>query len=91
MSNQNTEITWDDLPGYVAIIAALVDGIDQCSIRNLLENREEVHLFLLRDGLLAITEVNLPHDLEPDNRLLLAIARVMVLHRRAAKEGRALV
>ena len=89
--NHRKEIGWDDLPEYVAIVAALVEGIDQCSIHNMAENREEAHLFLLRDGLLAITEVNLPDDVQPGDKLLLAIARVQVEHLRACRDGRSLV
>ncbi len=82
------QITWDDLPDCVAVIAPLVDGIDQCGI--LIGGREECHLFLLRDGLLALTDIYLPDDLEPTEIFLRAIARVMIAHRRASKEGRAL-
>lgn len=87
--NTEHQITWGDLP-YAAYLMALEEGVDQCAIRNLETNRQEAHLFLLKDGLLAITEVNLPDDVQPDNGLLIAIGRVMVAHRRASKEGRSL-
>jgi len=86
------QISWDDIPEYVVFIAALIDGIDQCSICSVEESRgEEAHLFLWRDGLLAITELNLPGDSPPPDRLLLIMGRLICEHQRASREGRSLV
>jgi hypothetical protein len=85
-----TNITWDDLPDCVAVLSSLNDDtITQCGV--LVENRQVAHLFLLNDGLLALTDVMLPDEVEPDNRTLLVIGRVIIAHGRACKEGRALV
>ena len=85
-----TNLTWDDLPDCCAVLSGLNDGtITQCGVH--VDNRQVAHLFLLNDGLLALTDVMLPHDVQPDNRTLLVIGRVIVAHRRACKEGRTLV
>jgi hypothetical protein len=81
------QISWDDLE-YVAIIAQLNDSITQCVIT--LEGHQTAHLFLLRDGLLALTEVRFEKESEPADGLLLAIGRVLVAHLRACREGRIL-
>jgi hypothetical protein len=85
-----TNLTWDDLPDCAAVLSNLNDDtITQCGV--LVENRQVAHLFLLNDGLLALTDVMLPDETEPDNRALLVIGRVIVAHRRACKAGRTLV
>jgi hypothetical protein len=83
------QIYWDDLP-FVAIVAALDDAVIQCAIMDE-EGRQRAHLFMMRDGLLALTEIDLKSDIEPSNDLLLAIARVQVAHLKACREGRAIV
>lgn len=83
------QFTWDDLPECIATIAALVEGIDQCSLT--VEGRPGAHLLLSCDGLLSITEVYAPEEIEPDQRLMLAIGRILIAHRRANKEGRSLL
>ena len=86
--NKRNQISWDDLE-YVAILAKLNDSITQCTVTH--EGRQVAHLVLLRDGLLALTEVRFEQDREPDDGLLLAIGRVLVAHLRASREGRSLI
>jgi hypothetical protein len=90
MKNRQIErqIVWDDLP-YVAVVAELDEQMLQAAV--LFEGRQVAHLFLLKDGLLALTEVEYRSDLEPTDELLLAIARVQVAHLRACREGRSLL
>ena len=82
------QLDWDDLP-YVAQIVEMDERVLQCAI--LSEGRQVAHLFLLKDALMALTEVDFRNDLEPTDELLLAIARVQVAHLRACREGRSLV
>lgn len=82
------QITWDN-SNYTAVLAPLGDGIDQCSIA--CEGEEMAHLFLLRTGPMALVDIELKEDIEPCDGLLLAIGRILVEHKRAVREGRALV
>ena len=88
MQTYPNQLFWDDLSDCVAILAELGDSITQCGIH--VEGRHVAHLFLVNDGLLALTDVMLPDEVEPDNRTLLVIGRVLVAHRRASREGRKL-
>lgn len=82
------QLDWDDLP-HVAHLMEMDERVLQCAIHH--EGRQVAHLFLLRDGLLALTEIDLRGDLEPTDELLLAVARVQVAHLRACREGRSLL
>ena len=79
---------WDDLP-YIALISEIDEQVLQAAVLH--EGRQVAHLFLLKDGLLALTDIDLKADIEPTDQLLLAIARVQVEHLRACREGRCLV
>ena len=87
-SNNQKQIYWEDLE-YVAVIAEMNEAVIQCAITR--EGRQMAHLFLLKDGLLALTEINFEEEGEPTDGLLLAIARVQVEHLRACREGRSLI
>lgn len=87
--NVHRQIAWDDLPETVAIVGNLAETIDQCAI--LIEGHQVAHMFLLTDGMLALTDIELPDDVEPGDNLVRAIGRVLIAHRRAAREGRSLV
>ncbi len=87
MQNQK-QLSWDDLPDCFALVSPVGDSITQCGI--LRDGRPVAHLFLLNDGLLALTDLMLPDDADPDDRTLILIGRVLVAHRRATTEGRTL-
>ena len=90
MNTNHRQIQWDDLP-YVAILAPLNEQIVQCAIITHEGGCQAAHLFLLTDGLLALTDVNFRGDVPPNDDLLLAIARVQVAHLLACREGRTLL
>jgi hypothetical protein len=87
-SNNQKQLDWEDLE-YVAVLGEMNEAAIQCAIIH--EGHQLAHLFLLKDGLLALTEVNLEQEGEPTDELLLAIARVQVEHLRACREGRSLI
>ncbi len=82
------QIDWED-SNFTAVLAPLAEGIDQCSI--LQDGNERAHLFLLGDGLIAVVDIDLKEDIPPCHDLLVAIARIIVAHKVAAREGRTLV
>jgi rRNA processing protein Krr1/Pno1 len=83
------QIAWDDLAETVAIVRPLVENMHQCAI--LVEGRQVAHMFLLEDGVLALTEIEVPGDVEPSDNLVRAIGRIMIEHRRVTREGRSLL
>lgn len=87
-SNYQIQRDWEDLP-YVVLISQLDEQVLQAAVMH--EGRQLAHLFLLKDGLLALTDVDIKSDLEPCDELLLAIARIQVEHLKACREGRSLV
>ena len=82
------QLVWDDLPDCVAIVSPLNESTTQVGLHY--QGRQVAHILALDDAILALTELMLPDDTEPDTAVLIAIGRVLVAHRRASKEGRKL-
>lgn len=78
-------LDWEDLD-YIAVLSTLNGRIDQCSIRHGAGHEECAHLFLTREGLMSLVDINLPHDENPDDSLLVAIGRVVFWHKRFCLE-----
>ena len=91
MKNRTLEkqLQWDDLP-YVAVVAEFNEHALQVAVM-CDEGRQVAHLFLMKNGLMALTEVDFRADFDPSEELLLAIARVQVDHLRSCREGRSLL
>ena len=88
MKNLNRQFDWEDIPGLTATITGLVENIEQCSIAR--DGIPVAHLFILRDGLMGIIEINELPDPKPADDLALFIGRIAIEARHAGKEGRLL-
>lgn len=86
MNKQPRQLDWDDAPGLSATITSLVENIDQCAIYR--DGIPVAHLFILKDGLMGILEIDELADPRPADDLALAIGRIAIDARTAAREGR---
>jgi len=88
LNSYPNQLTWDDLPDCVAVLSPMSESITFCGLHS--QGKQVASMFLLDDAILALTEVMLPDDVEPDNNVLIAMGRVLVAHRRASRDGRKL-
>jgi len=88
MNKKQRQLDWNDTPGLSATITSWIENVDQCSIYR--DGIPVADLFILRDGLIGILEINELSDPKPADDLALAIGRIAIEARTAAREGREL-